>query len=699
MKKIEQVLRYPNRTLRAYPGKLLFGPVQRRLFVDCLDKLPGFCGHIDFIHKINIDQLFTITPDVPVDWVMATTEWTPLRLSMYLENEHVVFSETKTLVEKDIALSVQTWTNRMAKPLTLTFQVAPTGCETTKEGGRTFFHTPEPYPHGIHVGVCAGWEYEEDHIQVAPGACVTFYCAAAVGNMETDGKEEICARLNAYMSEKKNGEERLKDAIDQGDEFYGTVPVFVSSDALLNKTWWYRWYILHNATSYPAYGKLQHPTVYEGRAHKTSKKEPLKNGGWEFSRLIILSSPLQMTDYRWYEDKELLHEFVRGYFDTMDDNGILQSVFTDHAGSPFSNFLIWAVYRMYLVDGDVEFIKEMLPKMQKCVDGNTEVYGAKNDYLQIEVKHQRTGKEFQPSYWYFTDFPLNGKDKSKIIPMKRMDTSVYHYLNIKGLSRMMEAAGDPQAEKYAEMAETLAKQINDKTWDEETGFYYDLHYETDEKAMVKNIVGIYPYWAEIADPSRLNGLEKLFDPAYFNTGSVFSTVAKDCRAYAPHGGWMGAMKSRDGCVWDGPSWPYTNGIALEAIGRQSKLNGHKYDKEFAEFLRKYSLQHYRHQDVTQPYLVEQYHAETGEDLSDEPDYNHSYYLDLIVGYVCGLDVQEDKMVIDPLDLGLEYFTLDHIKVRGREVKIVYEKEAGLQVFVDGVKAAEADGLEKLEISF
>jgi hypothetical protein len=168
---------------------------------------------------------------------------------------------------------------------------------------------------------------------------------------------------------------------------------------------------------------------------------------------------------------------------------------------------------------------------------------------------------------------------------------------------------------------------------------------------------------------------------------------------------MGLLKSRDGCVWDGPSWPYTNGIALEAIGRQSRLNGHKYDKEFAEFLRKYSMQHYRNGVAGHPYLVEQYHAETGENLSDEPDYNHSYYLDLIIGFAAGLDVQKDRIVVDPLHLGLSYFRLDNLKVRGHEIVITYsEKEreqdgltAGLKVFVDGKIAAESPSLARLEI--
>lgn len=42
---------------------------------------------------------------------------------------------------------------------------------------------------------------------------------------------------------------------------------------------------------------------------------------------------------------------------------------------------------------------------------------------------------------------------------------------------------------YEQFAGELAKDINEKTWDEETGFYYDLHHETDEKAMVNEYSG------------------------------------------------------------------------------------------------------------------------------------------------------------------------------------------------------------------
>lgn len=702
---IDKQLKYEERTLRAYPGKLLFGPVGERLFADCLDKKPGMCGNIDFIHKINIDMLFTTVPSVEMDFTLAKSVWYPSKLTLELETEEVRFQEVKMITKKDMAFCVQTWKNKMQEPLTLEFVVAPTGCDVSWEDGRAYF-TTGPVSADLDICILSGWsEGKERSVTVAPGEEITFVCASAAGLVGKEEKKDLKERLEAFFALGLSPEEYIEKYGKEYQEFFDALPKFTSSDAILNQTWFYRWYILRNATSKPAWGYLQHTTVYEGRAHKTSKS-PLKVSGWEFSRLICLSSPLQLTDYRWCPDKEMLHDIIRGIYATADEDGILQSTFTNHKGSPFANFMTWAVYRNYLIDGDKEFLREMLPAMKKCVDGNTERYGAKNDYLQIEVRHQRTGKEFQPSYWYFCEnYPPIDNVKRTATPLKRLDTTIYHYLNIRGLARMMEAVGDAEAAKYHEMADTLAGQVQEKMWDPETGFYYDLHHETDEMAMVKNIVGVYPYWAEISEEAQLSGLEKLFSEEYFNTGSVFSTVARDCPAFAPKGGWNGLLKSRDGCVWDGPSWPYTNGIALEAIGRQSRLHDHKYDKEFAEFLRKYSLQHYRDGVVGRPYLVEQYHGETGENISDEPDYNHSYYLDLIMSFVAGLEVAEKQITVEPLDIGLSYFKLEDVQVRGHKVSVAYSKkarpqdglEAGLKVYVDGKIAAESKELSRLTV--
>lgn len=672
MLEIDKKLKYPNRSLRTYGGRLLFAPVGDRLFCDCLIKLPGFCGHIDFIHKMNIDQLFTVKCSTNPDYFSANTVWYPSCLTMDFEDENIVFHEVKTITKNDIAFVAQTWKNLSEEEITLSLVCEPSqGIVEQRED--YIWMQMEEERNTIQVGAAIAWNASKDNeLVVAPGQEVSFVIAAATGNLWLEKPEAIVNNLKEFLGKGLTPEQYIEENSKEYEKFFSCLPVFDSSDELLNKTWFYRWFILRHCTSKPGQGYLKHTTVYEGRGHKTGKLEPFKVNGWEFSRLICLSTPLQLTDYKWHPDKEMLHDIVRGVFDTMNEDGIVQSVFVHHAGSPFANFIVWAVYQMYLVDGDKEFIKEMIPLMKKCVDGNTKVYGAKNDCLQIEVKHQRTGKEFQPSYWYFNDFPDNGRDKSKITPLKRMDTSVYHYLNNLGLAKMMEAVGDSDAAHYKEFADTLAKQINEKAWDDETKFYYDLHHETDEKAMVKNIVGFYPYWAEIAEEKHLEGIEKLFDKGLFNLGAVFATTANDgCPAFSSIGGWKGKLHGRDSCMWNGPSWPYTNGVMLDMLGKQTKAQNHKYDKEFAKFLRDYSIQHYRMQDLNQPYLVEQYNSITGEPISDEPDYNHSFYLELLMGHVVGIDVQEDKIVIDPVDVGLKYYKLENVLIKGRKLSVQY----------------------------
>lgn len=42
---------------------------------------------------------------------------------------------------------------------------------------------------------------------------------------------------------------------------------------------------------------------------------------------------------------------------------------------------------------------------------------------------EKTGKEYQPSCWYFHDFPKDCMYPELITPLKRVYRSIYHYLN------------------------------------------------------------------------------------------------------------------------------------------------------------------------------------------------------------------------------------------------------------------------------
>ncbi len=690
---MKRKLLYRDRCLRIHTGKLLMGPTGRRLFVDYLDKEPGFSGRIDFIHKVNLTSLFKVKCSIKNDFIAADTVWYPEKLEMRYESNRLCFFEEKWITWDDYAVSCQSWENKTNEPFTLSLEIKSALCvNAVDKTGCRLLKSPKT-SHGYTIGVAIKSDIglEGEPVVVMPGKRIDFVVAAAVGTLETDTMERIIQKVIDYF--RIDSHYYKRHAVEY-DRFFSDVPCFSSSDKMLNKTWDYRWFLLRHCLAQPNYGFLQDWVMFEGRSHKTSK-EPFAASGWEFSKLINLSTPLHITDMRWHHNRNIVYSMIRNMLENVDENGLFCSAYVDKRLHSYANYGVWSIYLFWLVDRNNAFICEIIDKLKRYVENEERVY-SKDDHLQIEETHNRTGKEYQPSYWYFHGYPTNPKNPSTYTPLKRVDRSVYHYKNVLGLARLCEAIGDSDSNTYIEMAGMIKADILEKMWDANTGFFYDLHHQKNEKAMVKNIVGIYPYWAELTDRKHLRGLEYLFDREHFNTGCPFPSVSKECEAYRPAGSWMGNFfKGRDGCVWCGPSWPYTTGIAVDAIAIQSKHHHHRYDEQFAFFLREYALQHFRDRDIKKPYLVEHYNAETGEPLSDEADYNHSYFIDLIISHVAGLQVDMDGIRFDPIDIGLDYFLLDNIKIDGHVYKVTYKRndamdvslvmETGYTLYKNGVK--------------
>ena len=715
MLQIDEMLRYPGRCLRLQTGALLFGPTGERLFAETLTRCPGFCGTIDFIHKINLTRLFSFccrgADGYQPDFEMAQTVWYPSHMTLTYEDEYLSLQECKFITWDDTAVSCTVWENRGVIPLTLILETGAEQCTDVVWQGHPAFESPVT-SHGFRVGVAVAVpsQLQNGTLTLLPGQKISLTVAAAAILLDTQQPEQALSKAESWLGEEQAVFSRHQQ---QYQRFFADAPSFTCSDPMLSHAWMYRWFLLRHCMANPNYGNLRHLVEYEGRSHKMSK-EPFVRKGWEFSKFIPLSTPLHLTELRWHGDHALGKEIIRSFFDTADENGVARWAYVDEYGTPYANYMVWAVYRFYLTDGDVEFVKQLLAAMKRFVQGHITLYGNDKDLLQIEYVHQRTGKEYQPSYWYFHrdaegNYPADPKDKSTYTPLKRVDRSIYHLLNLRGLSYLCGICSDAQGEKtYGEMAQQLQQDIQQKMWDEKTGFFYDLHYQTDEKAMVKNIVGIYPYWAEVTGEDQLKGLGYLFDPQHFDTGAAFASVSKECPAYRAAGGWMGRfIKGRDGCVWCGPSWPYTTGIALDAIARQSKQNGHRFDGEFGKYLRQYCRQHFRDGDFTRPYLVEHYNAETGEPLSDDVDYNHSYFLELLIAHVCGIEVTQQGVSINPVDIGLRYFKLENVKIRGHLLSVTYSKDRsrpelglrqGMRVLLDGQEVFSSENLTPAEVA-
>ncbi|MDF2959219.1 MAG: hypothetical protein K0S39_954 [Paenibacillus sp.] len=707
--RLDDELRAGRKTLRTQPGALLLGPTGARLWADYLDPEPGFSGRFDFIHKVNIPLLFKITNNLVQSFEPCRTEWLPSHLLMEYSDNRLSLVERKFIAWNDCAVSCQTWVNHSSEDLVL--RVETYGDSFSEHKGTRLYgqFIIEHFSFDLEGVIAVSDPSLLQEVRLKPGESKQLIISAAFGIKGQDSPDMLMKRAAAYAESGLTIDEVVESQQIEFQSWFKKAPSFESSDPVLNKTWKYRWFLLRHNLSDPQYGHLSHPLFYEGRSHKKSKK-PFSKGGWEFSKLINLSVPLHIMDARWYHDPVYCEGALQNMKAAPGADGMFRCLTVDTIMHSFANFSCWAAYQLYLVHRNAEMVTEMLPAMKLNVTAWNEVHGNETDHLLIEHKHTRTGKEYQPSYWYFHDFPKNPKDKQTYTHLKRVDRAIYHYLNTLAVAKLCEVTDDPEADAYYRQADNIKQDILEKMWDEDSQYFYDLHYQTDEKALVKNIVGIYPGWAQIID-NRFNGMiEHLFNEQEFHTKCTFPSVSIDCPAYAKDGGWMGQfVKGRNGCVWDGPTWPYTNSIALDALARESKRRNHQFDSRFAHYLREYSFLHFLHRDLNQPGLVEHYNSDTGEPLSDEQEYNHSYYIDLLISHVAGLAVEQDRIVLDPLHVGLDYFCLDNVMVKGTALRITYGKpnavqdqtniEEGYRLFVNGKLVFHNDTLCRTELSW
>ncbi len=681
-----KLLEQGRRTLRTLPHSVLLGPTGARLWADCLDVKPGFSGTLDFIHKVNIPLLFSISCDSVDSFEPASFKWYPSYLNMRFSNGSIEFSENKFIAWNDCAVSCMHWKNKSKHKVKLKLELpdymSPYNDKGTFEGA---IHSQE-HNYDIKVVVSAEEVWKSREIILKPGEKCKFKIAAALSVYGADSTAALQDKANSYASDSSENYETLSRQVEEYDEWFNQAPVFHSSDPIINKTWAYRWFILRHNLACPGIGNLKHIFFYEGRSHKMGK-EPFNPTGWEFSKMIPLSSPLQIMDVRWHaRGKEISSGMLKNLIAGQDKDGLYHCMFVDNSLASYANFIGWACYQLFLVTRDKTILEYVLPSLKKQVKGWGKVFGNSEDHLLTDTVHQLTGKEYQPSYWYFSGYPDDCMDKTGYTPLKRVDRAIYYYLNALGVGLLCKQAEDGDAQKFLDIADKISKDVLSLMWDEKTNFFYDLHYETNEKAMVKNVVGIYPYWAGITDPAHKKGLATFFSPE-FDTQCPFPSVSTDCPVYQYEGSWKGNFfKGRNGCMWNGPTWPYTNSIALDAIAQQSKRSAHAFDDKFKTIFRKFSMLHYQGSDLSKPYLVEHYNSKTGELLSDEVEYNHSYYIDLVIKHVAGLEVEDNRITLDPINMGLDYFDLDNIKIGDKKVRVTYKKrdvEVQLKDLADG----------------
>jgi hypothetical protein len=495
--------------------------------------------------------------------------------------------------------------------------------------------------------------------------------------------------------------------------FDTSLAYFDCSDPFIRKMYYHRAYVLRKNMLDPKLGRMQWPTQSEGRWRSN----------W-YPNVISYGAGHQVREARWLRDPA----YWKGHLCTWAENEKIDGVYPSHvtpAGPSDGQYTDWitsTAWDGHLVHPDAGFLAEVVDKLARNVRGWQKTCDVDGDGLLAVDSHWWTGMEYQPSFFFFSDYKVSGdfSQPARPVNLERVDLTAYNYGNAIAVARIYRRLGkQAKAKEFEDLAAKIAGAVIAKMWRSEKRYFYSLRAEDDAVADVKEVIGVYPFYFGLVPWGR--GYESawasILDPEQFWTPWPVASASRACPAYSQTN-WPGDGRTA-GCMWNGPTWPHANSLVMTAMARTLRAAR---DRSIADSpLRKehlwalftsFTKAQFRNQDIRQPRTGEYYNGENGAWKTSERDYNHSTWLDILIPELIGLVPREDEIVeIDPLlpEDALSHFVLDGQRYHGHDVTVVWDNprpassdrfgdgRKGLDLYIDGKLAASAPNLSKLRV--
>jgi len=255
---------------------------------------------------------------------------------------------------------------------------------------------------------------------------------------------------------------------------------------------------------------------------------------------------------------ELAKDQIRAMYDFQLDNGfIADCIYRDttienhnyrNTKPPLS---AWSVWKVYEQDGDIDFIKEMYPKVIKQhkwwykfrdfdKDGICE-YGSTDGTL-VAAKWE-SGMDNAVRF-----------DKSEMVKsaqavfslnQESVDLNAYLYAEKQYLVKMAKVIRQNEdIETFSTQAEVLKTKIQEQFFDKKTGWFYDTSIDGENFIEVMGCEGWIPLWANVATIEQAEAVKNnMMNPKFFNTKVPFQTLSASHQSFKPDRGY-----------WRGPNW-------------------------------------------------------------------------------------------------------------------------------------------------
>ena len=476
------------------------------------------------------------------------------------------------------------------------------------------------------------------------------------------------------FNESFNIENPVKKSEKNWQKFFDSVPHFECSNKFIEKYYWYRWFglrlfMMKNSYSYPC--------VCEGPAY--------------FRMPISYSAQCHILETRWMNSSKVAEGSFLNFVENQEENGRypgnLYPIDIDRKCFYNSDFGT-AIMEIYIVHPDVDYLKKIYPSLVKYAEFFDRGRDPENSYLYDVIDQMETGQEFMTRYTS-VDEKADLQMEYGGIRLKGVDATCYQYGIRKALSFIAGKLGKEfDSQKWKNEAAKIKDAVLKYMWDEDEEMFFDVNPKNRQRTSIKAAVCFYPYMSDIADESHQNGLKKhLFNKDEFWTSYPVPSTALNEPLSSSFGEWK---EKRMNCPWNGRVWPMTNSHIAEALVSVAS----KYDEILKEkagwFIKRTIEMMYLDGDLKYPNTYEHYNPHSGKPClyRGVNDYQHSWIVDLIIKYICGIQPQLDgSLVIDPLPLGLKYLRIDNIQIKEQIFKVEIENDR-FRVYIDGALKKE-----------
>jgi hypothetical protein len=312
---------------------------------------------------------------------------------------------------------------------------------------------------------------------------------------------------------------------------------------------------LVRGSMYPASGKTKY-NFY------SFSRNPL--WGWGHGHQVLHES-LSMLSYV-YLDPLSAEGSQRVYMEQQDSSGLIAyrhgprgKQDYPHKNMPTTSapFFSWINWEVYNVSKDKQFLRES--------------YAAGSKYVQWLIRNRDTNHDGTFEWgpygiienvrdWYNAVFQVSAEryldvDKEDISDeLECLDLTLMVIKEERCLSKMASTLGKPdEAAEWLKLAEKTTKLVNERMWDDSTGFYYSVNKKDYSfKFMTRDlrrqeIIGFLALWAEAAPRDRAERLVKtLTDTTRFWRKYGVPTLSAQDPWYSPYVDYC--------CKWNGPVW-------------------------------------------------------------------------------------------------------------------------------------------------